>query len=367
MDEFRDPALASRLVAAIRAEAGGRKLRLMEVCGTHTVAIFRSGLRQLLGGAVELISGPGCPVCVTAQRDVDFAVGLAAQPGVTVATFGDMIKVPGTNGSLQEARARGADVRIVYSALDAVRLAAAQPDRRVVFLGVGFETTAPTIAASLLEARRRGLRNYLIYSAHKLVPPALRALLAAGEVQLDGLILPGHVSTVIGTEPYRFLAAEYGLPAVITGFEPLDVLQGVHTLVEMAVAGRPVVANQYTRAVRPEGNPVALRTMHEVFEPGDAEWRGMGRIPASGLYLRADFADCDAARSFAVDVTSSREPAGCACGRVLRGVAKPPQCGLFARVCTPARPIGPCMVSSEGTCAAYYAYGREEGIDYYGD
>ncbi len=359
LDEFRDPALAGRLVAAITAKAGGRRLRLMEVCGTHTVAIFRSGLRRLLGEAVELISGPGCPVCVTAQRDVDFAIGLAAEPGVIVATFGDMIKVPGTRGSLQEARARGADVRVVYSAADAVRLAANNAERQIVFLGVGFETTAPTIAASLLAARRRGLRNYFVYSAHKLVPPALRALLDAGEVELDGLILPGHVSAVIGVEPYRFLAAEYGLPAVITGFEPLDILQGVHALVEMAAAGRPDVANRYTRAVRPAGNPVALQTMAAVFAEGDADWRGLGTIPASGLHLRGGFAAFDAARAFAVDVGDSREPAGCACGQVLRGVAKPSQCRLFARACTPARPIGPCMVSSEGTCAAYYAYGRE--------
>jgi len=359
VDEFRDPTLAARLVAAIREEAGGWPVRLMEVCGTHTVAIFRSGLRQLLAGAVELLSGPGCPVCVTAQRDIDYAIGLTAQAEVTLATFGDMVKVPGTRSSLQRARAEGADVRVVYSASDAVRLAAERPNRRVVFLGVGFETTAPTVAASLGEARRRGLDNFLVHSVHKVVPPALRALLSAGEVRVDGLILPGHVSTIIGTAPYRFLADECRLPGVITGFEPLDVLQGIYALVSMVRQHRPAIAIQYRRAVRPEGNPAALRAMAEVFAPADAEWRGLGLIPGSGLRLREEYAAFDAARVFPVDVSFSREPAGCACGRVLCGTARPPDCRLFALACTPDHPVGPCMVSSEGTCAAYYAYGRE--------
>ena len=359
LDEFRDADLAARLARAIRSLTAGRRLRLMEVCGTHTVAIFRSGLRELLADSVDLLSGPGCPVCVTAQRDVDFAIGLASLPDVVLATFGDMVKVPGTRASLQQARAAGADVRVVYSAVDALRLAAEQPRRKVVFLGVGFETTAPTVAASLLEARRRGLDNYFVYSVHKLVPPALRALLDSGEVQLDGLILPGHVSTVIGLEPYRFLAEEYGLPGGIAGFEPLDILETVVRLAEMARGGEPSVAIQYRRAVRPEGNPVALRAMREVFAEADAEWRGLGRIPASGLRLREEFAPFDAERAFSVDVSFSREPTGCACGAVLRGAATPRQCARFARACTPEHPLGPCMVSSEGTCAAYYAYGRD--------
>ena len=358
IDEFRDPRLAAGLISAIQKACEGRPLRLMEVCGTHTVAIFRSGLRQLLEGAVELVSGPGCPVCVTAQRDIDFAIGLAEQPGVTLTTFGDMIKVPGTRGSLQQARARGADVRIVYSPAYAVQLAAELPDRQVVFLGVGFETTAPIIAASLLEARRRGLHNYLVHSVHKVVPPALRALAASGEVALDGLILPGHVSTVIGLEPYRFLATEYNLPSVIAGFEPLDILQAVHRLAT-ARDEEAAVTIEYRRAVRPEGNPVAVQLMESAFVPADAHWRGLGIIPASGLQLREEYAAHDAARVFPVDVSFSREPAGCACVAVLRGGARPPDCRLFATTCTPEHPIGPCMVSTEGTCAAYYAYGRD--------
>ncbi|MHB1006105.1 MAG: hydrogenase formation protein HypD [Chloroflexota bacterium] len=359
VDEFRDPVVAMRLVEAIRAAADDRPIRLMEVCGTHTVAIFRSGLRQLLKGAVTLISGPGCPVCVTAQRDIDFAIGLASLPGVTLATYGDMIKVPGTAGSLQSARAEGADVRIVYSALDAVRLAAAQPERKVVFLGVGFETTAPTVAAAIIAARGLGLTNFFVYSVHKLVPPALRALVSSGEVRLDGLILPGHVSIVLGLAPYRFLAEDYHLPAVVTGFEPLDVLAGISRLAEMVREGRPAVGTEYRRAVRDDGNPAARATIEAVFTPAEALWRGLGPIPGSGLALREAFAVFDAARAFAVDVSFSREPSGCACGDVLCGRSSPLQCRLFATACTPTHPVGPCMVSSEGTCAAYYAYGRE--------
>ncbi|MDA8217402.1 MAG: hydrogenase formation protein HypD [Dehalococcoidales bacterium] len=359
VDEFRDPELAPRVASAISRAVGGRSVRLMEVCGTHTVSIFRSGLRDLLGERVDLLSGPGCPVCVTAQRDIDHAIALADQPGAILATYGDMIKVPGSSGSLQQARAMGADVRVVYSALDAVRLAEAHADRKVVFLGVGFETTAPTVAMSLLDARRRELNNFFVYSVHKLVPPALRALLGSGEVKMDGLILPGHVSVIIGRDPYLFLAEEYGLPAVITGFEPLDVLQAVLSLARMMRAGKPGVEVQYRRAVRPEGNQAAARAMLDVFEPADAEWRGLGTIPASGLRLREEYSRFDAEREFAVEVGPSREPPGCACGAVLCGLAKPPKCPLFAKACTPEHPVGPCMVSTEGTCAAYYAYGRE--------
>ncbi|MCL4466984.1 MAG: hydrogenase formation protein HypD [Chloroflexi bacterium] len=358
LDEFRDPELARVLVAAIRAEMGDRPLRLMEVCGSHTVAIFRSGVRQLLGGSVELLSGPGCPVCVTAQRDIDHALALAAAPGVTLATFGDMIKVPGARGSLQQARAAGADVRVVYAATDALRFAEANPSRQVVFLGIGFETTAPTVAASLLEARQRRVSNYYVFSVHKLVPPALRALLASGEVQLDGLILPGHVSAIIGEAPYRFLSTDYRLPAVITGFEPLDILRSILDLARLARSARPAVVNQYGRAVRQDGNPAALEAMAAAFSASVAEWRGLGSIPGSGLRLRSEFAAHDAALAFPVDVPASREPAGCACGRVLRGATKPPECPLFAVACTPERPVGPCMVSAEGACTAYYAYGR---------
>lgn len=359
LDEFRHPDIAVRLIEEIGHTLAGRRLRLMEVCGTHTVAIFRSGIRQLLGGTVDLLSGPGCPVCVTAQRDIDSAIELAAQPGVTLATYGDMVRVPGTSGSLQRARAAGADVRVVYSALDAVALAEHLPNRKVVFLGVGFETTAPTVAVSVLEARRRRLNNFLVFSVHKLVPPALRALLESGDVRVDGLILPGHVSVVLGINPYKFLAEEYGLPAVVSGFEPVDVLAGIRRLAQMVAASAPAVASEYNRAVRADGNPAALEAMWQVFQPGNAYWRGLGDIPGSGLTFRPEFAEFDAGVALPVNVAISREPSGCRCGDVLCGRATPHECAMFATACTPTTPVGPCMVSSEGTCAAYYAYARD--------
>ena len=357
LDEFRDRRLAEALLSRIAAEVD-RPLRFMEVCGTHTVSIFRSGLRQLLPSQISLLSGPGCPVCVTAQRDVDYAIELAAQPGVILATYGDMMKVSGTRTSLLKERAAGREVRVVYSAADAVQMAADNPDRQVVFLGVGFETTAPTAAMSVLEAAERGLRNYRLFSVHKLIGPPLRALLDSHEVQLDGFILPGHVSAVIGIHPYQFLVDEYAMPGVVAGFEPLDVLQTVHMLLTQVRENRPRIEIQYRRAVRPEGNPAAQAAVARVFEPADALWRGLGEIPGSGLRLREEYSGYDAERTLAVDVSYSREPKGCRCGDVLRGVITPLECPLFAKNCDPERAIGPCMVSSEGTCAAYYRYGR---------
>ncbi|HEC33442.1 MAG TPA: hydrogenase formation protein HypD [Chloroflexi bacterium] len=356
IDEFRDPQLARKLLANIHARST-RPVRFMEFCGGHTHAIFRHGLRQMLPPTVELRSGPGCPVCVTANADLDRAIALAKLPDVILATFGDMLKVPGSHGSLQTARAEGADVRVVYSTLDALQIARDNPERAVVFLGVGFETTAPTVAAAILEAEAGGLDNFYVLSLHKLTPPATCAILDAGEVRLSGVIGPGHVTTVIGSRAWEFLPQDYSVPCAVAGFEPLDILRAVAALVEMAETGRPAVVNAYSRSVRPEGNRTALDIMSRVFEVSQADWRGLGRVPASGLTLRPEYARFDAALAFPVDPGPTREHKGCRCGDVLRGVAEPPDCPLFGRVCTPARPVGPCMVSAEGACAAWYRYG----------
>jgi hydrogenase expression/formation protein HypD len=355
IDEFRDPHLARALVARIRA-AVLRPVRLMEFCGGHTHAILRFGIRGLLPSEVELLSGPGCPVCVTSSPDLDAAIGLARHPDVLLATFGDMVRVPGSRGSLQEARARGADVRIVYSPLDAVALARCHPDRRVVFLGVGFETTAPGVAASVLQAEQEGLKNYFVLSLHKYTPPAVRALLDSGEIDLSGVLGPGHVTTIIGTDAWRFLPESYGIPIAVAGFEPLDILQAVSLLVEQINEGRPGVGNAYGRSLHPEGNPAALAVLSRVFEPCDAEWRGLGTIPASGMRFKEAYAAFDAARVFPPVEERSEEPPGCRCGEVLRGVLAPTGCPLFERVCTPESPVGPCMVSGEGACAAHYRF-----------
>jgi len=359
IDEFRDPQLARKLLADIQAHSKQR-VRFMEFCGGHTHAIFRHGLRQMLPPTVELRSGPGCPVCVTASTDLDRAIAMAKNPGVIMATFGDMLKVPGSYGSLQTARAEGADVRVVYSTLDALQIARDHPKQAVIFLGVGFETTAPTIAASILEAEAGGLDNFYVLSLHKLTPPATRAILDAGEVRLAGIIGPGHVTTVIGSRAWEFLPRDYGVPCAVAGFEPLDILRAVAAMVEMVESGQPGVVNAYSRGVRPEGNRTALGIMRRVFEVGEAEWRGLGRVPASGLALRPEYARFDAALAFPVDPGPTREPAGCRCGDVLRGVVEPPDCPLFRRTCTPAQPVGPCMVSAEGACAAWYRYGEAD-------
>lgn len=355
IDAFRDPKLAHALVEQIRRDAP-RPIRVMEFCGGHTHAIFRFGLRQLLEGAVALSSGPGCPVCVTASSDLDRALAMADVPGVLLATFGDMIRVPGSRGDLQAARAHGADVRIVYSPADAVALAHQNPAREVVFLGVGFETTAPGIAAALLQAEAEHAPNFSVLSLHKLTPPAMRAILDAGEVALDGILGPGHVSAIIGSAAWDFLPQDYGMAVAVSGFEPLDMLSALAALVRAVAEGKPAVINTYGRGVRPQGNPAAQDLLTRVFKVGAAEWRGFGSIPASGLNLRAEFAHRDAALRFPVAVTSTPEPPGCRCGDVLRGVIAPPECALFGRVCNPRNPVGPCMVSAEGACAAHYQY-----------
>ncbi|MDA8433770.1 MAG: hydrogenase formation protein HypD [Nitrospiraceae bacterium] len=339
-----------------------RPVRLMEVCGTHTVAIFRHGIRDLLPEGVLLLSGPGCPVCVTAVRDVDTAIAIAKSEGVVLTTFGDMMRVPGSGKSLFNAKAEGGDVRIVYSPLDALTFAEREKGKKVVFFATGFETTSPSVAGTIMEAERRGVENFFIYSVHKTAPPALKALLESGEVRVDGFILPGHVSTVIGTAPYGFLASQHGKPSVVTGFDAQDILSGIRMILEQLAAGAARIEIQYTRVVKPEGNPKAIAVLGECFEPEDAEWRGIGTIPLSGLKVREAFGHRDAAAVLRPEVRTENVRTACACGDVLKGVKIPTDCGLFGKACTPDRPVGPCMVSSEGSCAAYYKYKAIEGM-----
>jgi hydrogenase expression/formation protein HypD len=339
------------------ARLASRPVRLMEVCGTHTVAIFKAGIRQLLPPEVELVSGPGCPVCVTANDYLDTAVAYSRQDGVVIAIFGDMLRVPGSTSSLAAEQARGADIRVVYSPLDSLAIAAAEPAKKVVFLAVGFETTAPTAAATVLAAEQAGLGNFFVLSAHKLVPPALRALLAGGGTQVDGLILPGHVSAVIGEAPYAFLGEEFAVPAVIAGFEPLDILGAVYLLMKRIAAGEAALDNAYRRVVPPAGNPAARAVLERVYGAADAAWRGLGIIPASGLAVKAAYRAFDARAALPVAVEETRDRPGCRCGEVLRGAARPADCPLFGTACTPEAPVGSCMVSVEGACAAWYKYG----------
>jgi len=360
------PGTAAAWVERIRRKVteAGRTVRLMEFCGTHTMAIARSGLRGLLRGAVDLVSGPGCPVCVTADWEIDRMLAYCTVPGAIVATYGDLLRVPGSRGSLARSRAEGADVRVVYSALDAVQMARENPDRPVIFLGVGFETTAPAAALAVKTAREEGLRNFCVHSAHKRTPPAMRALLAEGGLRLDGILCPGHVSTVLGSDAFAFLPAEYGVPAAVAGFEPLDILMAVDHLADAALGRRPAdLWNGYTRWVRPEGNRRAQALLDEVFRPCDARWRGLGQLPESGLRLREAFAPFDAEVRFPAEVDEPHGRPGCRCGDVLRGALSPAGCPLFGRACTPERPVGPCMVSGEGACAAWYRYrpGEEVG------
>jgi hydrogenase expression/formation protein HypD len=358
MAQFRDPSLAARLVDQIRRMTT-REISLMEVCGTHTMAIFRTGIRSLLPHTIRLISGPGCPVCVTSQKEIDMFISLAGMEGVIITTFGDLIRVPGSRSSLQEERANGRDIRVVYSTLDAVKIAKQNPKKRVIFLGVGFETTAPTIAASLMMAREMKLENFYAACAHKRVPPALDALLKTPSVQINGFLLPGHVSVIIGEKAYRQVVETHRIPSVITGFEPMDILQGILALTIQVRSGEARLQNAYPRAVLPQGNLKAMSILYQVFEHADAQWRGIGVIPESGLKLREDFQRFDAFIQFDVSVDEPMEPKGCGCGQVLIGAITPHQCPLFRSVCTPEEPVGPCMVSTEGTCAAYYRFSMD--------
>jgi len=338
----------------------GRHITLMEVCGTHTTAISKSGLRGLLSPYMELLSGPGCPVCVTDQTDIDRMIAFAGLPGVVVASFGDMIRVPGTNASLEVERARGAHIEICYSPHEALSYAVQHIDRETIFLGVGFETTTPAVALSIMEAKALGINNYSVLSVHKLVPPAMKALLADPDLNVDGFILPGHVSVITGRKAFDFIASEHGIPSVIAGFEPIDIMEAISMLLKQIVDKKAETMNGYTRLVSEEGNIRAKKAIEDVFETADASWRGFGPIPESGLVFKKTYADFDAAIRFSVEVPYALPPEGCSCGEVLKGKIKPDQCPLFSVVCTPSDPIGPCMVSSEGACAAYFNYGDEE-------
>lgn len=333
-------------------------LTFMEVCGTHTMSAFRCGLHSLMPANVKLLSGPGCPVCVTAQGDIDLLIEAALLPRVTLCTYGDMLRVPGRHGSLERARGRGAEVRVVYSALDAVRLAQREPHRQVVFGAVGFETTAPATAAAVLQAHQIRLNNFSVMASHKCVIPAMLGLLAGGQVNVQGFLCPGHVSVVIGAEAYRPIVEKHGLSCVIAGFEDVQMAAGLARLCESARDGRAELVNQYTEAVTPTGNAAARRLLDEVFEPADMCWRGLGEIPQSGLKLRPQFAMFDTQQVFGLETPPHREPAKCLCGKVITGLADPNDCELFGSTCTPISPIGPCMVSGEGTCQAWFKYHR---------
>jgi hydrogenase expression/formation protein HypD len=358
---FKDPTLARGLIESINkmGQALVQKrgpITLMEVCGTHTVAIARGGIRALMPEGIKLASGPGCPVCVTSNHDLDKVIALARIPEVTIATFGDMTRVPGSTSSLLAEQAAGADVQIVYSPLDALTLAKQNPDKQVVFIGVGFETTTPLVAMSIKRAAEMGLKNFSVYGAHKNMPGALEAIVNDPKLALDALILPGHVSTIIGSTPYEFLAQKYNIPGVITGFEANDVLQGIAMILRQMVEDRSQIEIAYARGVQAQGNPVALAAINEVFETVPANWRGIGEIPGSGYKIRDEFASFDAMRRFEPAIEPTVEHKGCECGGILRGLKTPNDCPLFRKVCTPENPVGPCMVSSEGTCAAYFRY-----------
>ena len=360
VDEFRDAELGRVLATEIAATVEpGRRYKVMEVCGGHTHTIYKYGIDDLLPENVEFVHGPGCPVCVIPMGRVDDGIALARQDGVIFTCFGDMMRVPGGCESLLDAKAGGADVRMVYSPLDALRIARENPDREVVFFAIGFETTAPSTALTLLRAKAESVPNFFVFCNHVTIVPPLRALLESPDLRLDGFIGPGHVSTVVGGRPFEFVPAEYGRPFVISGFEPLDLLQSLHAVLRQLVEGRCEVENQYTRVVPYDGNPAALKVLEQVFEPRPTfEWRGLGSIPDSALKLTDAFADFDAELRYDVPGVRVADPKACQCGEVLKGVIKPWECKVFGTACTPERPIGTCMVSSEGACAAYYNFGR---------
>ena len=358
VDEYREGALARNLAEQIAALTD-QPLKLMEVCGGHTHTIFKYGIEDLLPPNIEMIHGPGCPVCVIPLGRVDDSISIALKPGVIFTTFGDMMRVPGSRTSLLDAKASGADVRMVYSPLDALKIAKKNPDRRVVFLALGFETTAPSTALTVLQAAKDKVENFTVFCNHITIVPALKAMLDSPDLRLDGFVGPGHLSTVIGTRPYDFVPEQYGKPLVCSGFEPLDILQSVYMIVKQIVEGRAEIENQYARAVSRNGNQKALEAIFEVFEPRDYfEWRGLGSIARSGMKLRPKYAAFDAELTFAVPGLRIADPKACQCGEILKGVKKPWECKVFGTACTPETPIGSCMVSSEGACAAYYNFGR---------
>lgn len=331
-------------------------IRIMEVCGTHTVSIFRHGIRSLLPSGITLLSGPGCPVCVTSQGEIDEMVRLSLKEGVRVVSFGDMLKVPGRDGSLRDAMALGAKVHVVYSPMDALKVAERHVDSEVVFLGIGFETTAPAIASTIKRAKEMGVANFSVYPSMKLIPPALESLMSSGAVEIDGLLCPGHVSAIIGTQAYRPISERFGIPCVVSGFEPGDIILAIWAILRQLSQGMCRVENMYGRAVSDGGNQRALDVMDEVFCVDDALWRGLGVIPKSGLEIREEYGEFCTKRRFSLKAPHVEEPRGCSCGEILKGTKKPPECALFGNRCTPSTPIGPCMVSTEGACQAYYTF-----------
>jgi len=353
-EDFRDRRIAERLLAIIEGHPP-KELRIMEVCGTHTMAISQYGIRQAVPDWLRFLSGPGCPVCVTPTRMVDCAIEMSRREDAIVLTFGDMMRVPGTESNLERERARGSDIHVVYSPFDGLQMAKRLKDKLIVFMGVGFETTSPTFAATVKKAHEDGIENFSVIPCFKLIPPAIKAILSAGEVRVDGFMLPGHVSAIIGSEDYRFVPEEYGIPCVIAGFEPVDILHAV-LLILKQIDSRPRVEIGYSRSVRPEGNRVAQALLWEVFSPCATEWRGLGVIDESGLRFSREYEQFDATRRLEVELPESKDPEECICGAILKGSRLPEECPLFGTRCTPSNPVGPCMVSSEGTCAAYYKY-----------
>lgn len=359
VDEYRDPDLARTLSEKIAELSEGRPLKIMEVCGGHTNTIYKHGVEDVLPRNIDLVHGPGCPVCVIPMGRIDDAIAMARMPAVIFTTFGDMMRVPGSDGSLLDAKANGADVRFVYSPLDVLKIARNNPDKEVVFFAIGFETTAPSTAATLLRARAEGLQNFSIFCNHVTIIPAIKAILDSPDLRLDGFIGPGHVSTIIGTKPYTFVARDHHKPVVIAGFEPLDIIQSIYMIVKQIAAGDADVENQYARVVRPDGNRKALEIIGRTMQlRPHFEWRGLGFIAQSALKLRDEFVDFDAERRFQVPGLRVADPKACQCGEVLKGVIKPWECRVFGTACTPETPIGTCMVSPEGACAAYFNYGR---------
>lgn len=360
-DEYRNKKLIKRLITEIKKIEIDR-INLMEVCGTHTVAIFKNGIRRLLPKNINLISGPGCPVCVTAQIDINRIITLARKKNVIIATFGDIMRIPGSEGSLEKEKASGADIRIIYSPSEALKIAQKNKNKEIILLAVGFETTAPLVAWVIKDVKRKKIRNFSIYCSHKIIPPAIKAILETKEVRLDGFILPGHVSCIIGSQAYEFIPQDYKVACVISGFEPVDILESILFLLKQINQKKPRVQIQYKRAVQPLGNILAQKILKQVFIETDCFWRGLGTIPGSGYKLQQRYLDFDAKKKFKLKNVISSESKNCLCGEILRGIKKPSECKLFAKICQPENPYGPCMVSSEGSCAVWYKYNLNSDI-----
>lgn len=360
LNEFRNKEIVDKLARRINDLMADidRDITLMEVCGTHTMVIFRYGIKDLLPPRLHLLSGPGCPVCVTSNEYLDKAIAYASQDGVIIATFGDMVKVPGSKSNLAKEKSEGAQIRVVYSSLEALKIARENPEKKVIFLGIGFETTAPTVASSILIASQEKLPNYFVLSNHKIIPPAMRALVEDGQIKIDGFICPGHVSAITGSKIYEFISRDYGIPCVVAGFEPIDVLQSISLILSQIKSGQAKVENEYKRAVTREGNLKAQSLMEEVFDLDTSNWRGIGEIEQSGLKIRGKYRDFDVEKRFPISIEEPHENPECICGAILKGLKTPLDCSLFKKVCHPTHPVGACMVSAEGTCAAYYKYGK---------